>query len=67
MESNQERAAFSIEESCCYLNVSRPTLYRLMDQGIIPSFHILRRRLVLRADLDRFIQERLAEEGHIER
>ncbi len=61
MENTQEKAAFSIEGGCRYLDVSRPTFYRLMDQGLISSFHIGRRRLVLRADLDRFIQERLAE------
>ena len=61
MESNQESAALSIEGSCRYIDISRPTFYRLMGQGLIPSFHIGRRRLVLRVDLDRFLQERLAE------
>ena len=61
MESANEKAAFSVEEACHYLNISRPSLYRLMDQGRIPSFHIMRRRLLLREHLDRFLRERLAE------
>ena len=55
------KAAFAIEEACQYINVSRATLYRLIGQGVIPSLHIRRRRLILKADLDQFLQERLAE------
>jgi excisionase family DNA binding protein len=58
------KAAFSIEDSCAYIDVSRPTLYRLLDQGVLPSLHIGRRRLILRRDLDKFLQERLEAEGH---
>ena len=63
METNDEKAAFGVARACGYLDISRPTLYRLMDQGLIPSFHIQRRRLVLKRDLDRFLQERLEEEA----
>ena len=58
-----EKAALSVDQACTYLSTSRPTLYRLMDGGEIPSFHIGRRRLVLREHLDRYIRERLAAAG----
>ena len=61
MDSALEKAAFSVQEGAIYIGTSRPTFYRLMDSMAIPSFHIGRRRLVLREDLDRFIQDRLAE------
>ena len=63
MVTTTERAALSLSQACVYLNASRPTLYRLMNLGLIPSFHIGRRRLVLKEHLDRYIQERLAVAG----
>ena len=63
MENTGEKAAFSIRGACHYLNCSRPTLYRLMDMSAIPSFHILKRRLILKEHLDRFLRERLEAEG----
>ena len=59
MNGTPEKAAFSVEEGCNYIGTSRPTFYRLMDLGEIPSFHIGRRRLVLKKDLDRFLQHRI--------
>ena len=61
MGTKRDSAAFSVNDACVYLAVSRPTLYRLMDQGAIPSFHILRRRLLLKQHLDAYLQERVAE------
>ncbi|MFQ6026923.1 MAG: helix-turn-helix domain-containing protein [Dehalococcoidia bacterium] len=58
-----ERAALGTEAGAGYIGVSRPTLYRLLDSGEIPSFHIGRRRLIRKADLDKFIEDRMAEEG----
>lgn len=63
MTSSTEKAAFSVEEAGIYLGTSRPTVYRLMDSGGLPSIHIGRRRLVLKEDLDKFIQDRKAEAG----
>ena len=63
MNSAPEKAALSVEEVGTYLGTSRPTVYRLMDSGALPSIHIGRRRLVLREDLDKFLQERKAEAG----
>jgi excisionase family DNA binding protein len=57
-----DRAALSIEEAYRYMSVGRATLYRLLGQGAIRSFHVGRRHLVLRADLDAFM-ERLAVAG----
>ena len=61
METVKEKAALSVEGSCRYLDISRPTLYRLMDSGAIPFFHIGRRRLLLRTHLDQYVQDRLTE------
>lgn len=63
MEIITEKAAFGVDASCTYLEISRPTFYRLMDSGAIRNFHIGRRRMVLREDLDKFLQERVAEAG----
>ena len=60
METGLERAALSVDEACIYIGIGRAHLYRLMDSGQISSFHIGRRRLVLREHLDHFLQERLA-------
>jgi excisionase family DNA binding protein len=64
METVMEKATLSIEAACAYLDISRPTLYRLMDSGNLKSFHIGRRRLCLKSDLDAFLEERLADAGY---
>ena len=63
MEKVIERAALSVDEAFNYIGIGRVHLYRLMDEGAIPSFHIGRRRLILREDLDQFLQARKAEAG----
>lgn len=57
-----KKAVFGIDAACAYLEISKPTLYRLMDSGAIRNFHIGRRRLISRDDLDQFVQRRLEEE-----
>jgi excisionase family DNA binding protein len=64
METVMEKAALSIEAACAYLDVSHPTLYRLMESGNLKSFHIGRRRLCLKSDLDAFLEKRLADAGY---
>jgi excisionase family DNA binding protein len=64
MEAIAEKAALGMEASCAYLDISRPTLYRLINSGAIRSFHIGRRRLCLKSDLDFFLQQRLAAAGY---
>ena len=56
--------AYGVSTACEYLDISRPTFYRLLASGLIPSFHIGRRRLVLKEHLDRYIRERLVDAGH---
>jgi excisionase family DNA binding protein len=55
-------AALSIAEAAAYLNVSRATLYRLLGSGAFRSCSIGRRRVVLRSELDRFLQERMEDD-----
>jgi excisionase family DNA binding protein len=63
MEKLMERAALSIDEAYTYLGIGRAHLYRMMEEGLLPSFHIGRRRLILREDLDKFLRDRKAEAG----
>lgn len=58
-----ERAALGVEAAGRYLGVARATLYRLMDSGTIRSFHIGRRHLLLKVELDRYIAQQVAAEG----
>ena len=51
-----EKAGLSLEEAGQYLGISRAALYRLLDTGAIRSFHIGRRRLILREEIDRYIR-----------
>jgi excisionase family DNA binding protein len=43
------------DQACRVLNVSRPTLYRLMGDGLLPSLRVRGRRMFRRADLERFV------------
>jgi excisionase family DNA binding protein len=43
------------EQTCRVLNVSRPTLYRLMGDGALRSLRVRGRRMFRRADLERFV------------
>ncbi len=63
MEATTSKAALSIDEACQYLSIGRAHLYRLMDQGQIGgSLHIGRRRLLLKAHLDKYLEARLEAE-----
>ena len=64
MDNISNKAALSVDEAYCYIGVSRAHLYRLMDQGTIPSLHIGRRRLLLKADLNTFLRDRLEDAGY---
>jgi excisionase family DNA binding protein len=63
-EEKNERATFSIPEACQYLGISRPSFYRLLDDKAIGSINVGRRRLVPRREIDKYIDEKLAEGGH---
>ena len=62
METTVERMALSVEQAAAYIGVKRATLYRLMGDGDIASFHVRARRLLLRSELDRFIDSRVEAE-----
>lgn len=50
-----ERIAFSAEEACELLGVSRTTLWRLEIAGLVSAIPGLRKKLYSRATLDRFV------------
>ena len=61
---SERSSCLSPEEAGHYLGVGRATLYRLLGSGALASFHIGRRRLILRSEIDRFIAEQVeAEDG----
>lgn len=56
-----EKRAFSIPETAEALGVSRTSIYELMNQGELRSFHVGRRRFVPRDQVDQFISRRVSE------
>lgn len=63
MENTVQAAALSVDEACIYIGIGRAHLYRLMDEGSVPSLHVGRRRLLLRKDLDAFLDRQKAVAG----
>jgi len=57
----QEPMLLDIESGAEVLGVSRSTFYKLMDSGQIQTAHIGRRRLIARAELDRYVGQLQAE------
>jgi excisionase family DNA binding protein len=61
MKPEIEKRALTVEETCRYLGgISRPTLYRLLGEGELESFHIGTRRYFTRESLDQWINQRVA-------
>jgi excisionase family DNA binding protein len=56
--SIQDRTSLSVEEVCQMLGVRKPTIYRFIHSGELPSYRIGRRRLIRREALSDF-QKRL--------
>ena len=55
-----EKRGLTMEEACEYIGgVSRPTMYKLLGEGEIESFHIGVRRYFTRDSLDHWINNRL--------
>jgi excisionase family DNA binding protein len=52
--SIQDRTSLSVEEVCQLLGVNKPTIYRFVHTGELPSYRIGRRRLIRREALDEF-------------
>jgi excisionase family DNA binding protein len=54
------KRGMTMAESCQYLgDISRPTLYRLLGEGELDSFHIGTRRFIPRESLDKLINDRI--------
>lgn len=51
-----ERIFYTFQEAQEYLNISHQTLYKLMQEGL-PSHKIGRKRVFLKDDLIRWIEE----------
>jgi excisionase family DNA binding protein len=47
------------EDVAVIVGCGRTTAYKLLAEGVIPSFAIGRLRRIRRADLERFIEERI--------
>ena len=59
METAAKRG-YTMAEACEYLGgISRPTMYRLLGQGEIDSYHLGVRRSFTRESLDRLINSRM--------
>ncbi|HEV2810068.1 MAG TPA: helix-turn-helix domain-containing protein [Acidimicrobiales bacterium] len=54
--THQEPLAYGIDDACVATGLSRPTLYRLMASGAIPYRQCGARRLILAADLQRWLK-----------
>lgn len=51
----------SLDEAREYLGVSRSTMFRLIDDGVVQSFKVGRRRMFRRDDLVDYVRVRVAE------
>jgi excisionase family DNA binding protein len=57
-----ESRALSVKEVCEKIGVSKPTVYKLINERKLPSFHVGKRHLVLATDLDAFIEQQKEKE-----
>ena len=54
----EQRGALTLDESCHYLGgISRPTMYKLLHDGKIPSLMIGTRRYFRRVSLDEYMAQ----------
>jgi excisionase family DNA binding protein len=59
-EQVADKKALTFDEGRVYIGgISRPTMYSLIGSRAIPSYTIGRRRYILRADLDAFLEQRI--------
>ncbi|MCL0043417.1 helix-turn-helix domain-containing protein [Dehalococcoidia bacterium] len=60
MQQKTEKRAYTMQEASAYLGgVSRPTLYKLISDGDLRSFHIGTRRYFTKESLDDYINDRI--------
>ncbi len=55
-----DRLTYSVAETARILGISRSYCYELVQQGVLPSLRLGRRRLIPRATLERYVGEPLA-------
>jgi excisionase family DNA binding protein len=49
--------AFKLKDAATYLNISKPTMTRLVQRGLVRANRTLRHYLFSREELDRFLRE----------
>ena len=63
LDEGRGEVLLSPEQLAAYLGIGRTFAYQLLAQKRIPSFTIGKLRRVRKADVDRFIEERLGGEA----
>ena len=58
-----DKLSYNIREATAALGISRATLYRLMERGEIRPFKIGARTLMLRSELDTFLERHAGAAG----
>ena len=53
----ESRLAFSITETAQLLGLSRVSVYRLIERGLLKSNGALRHHLIARSEIERFLAE----------
>lgn len=51
-----ELAAYSVDQTCIALGVSKPTVYKLIEQGRLRTVSVGRRRLIPATELARLLE-----------
>jgi excisionase family DNA binding protein len=49
--------AFSVKEAADILSVSKITIYRLLERGLLRSSGALRRKIIPKVEVERFLKE----------
>jgi len=63
LDAKGEDTILSPEQLAAYLGIGRTMAYQILAQKRIPSFTIGKLRRVRRADVDRYVEERLGAEA----
>lgn len=56
-EGKLPRLAFSVKETAEILGVAKPTIYRLLQRGLLRSSLALRCKVIAKAEIERFLKE----------
>ena len=56
-EGKLPRLAFSVKETAEILGLGHITIYRLLERGLLRSSLALRRKLISKAEIERFLKE----------